>query len=192
MARQDYKDASRSRPEGGGRKRGGALKGLLWGILLGLVVAAALIWLFFPRTGDFRTVTPAPDLQPPPVAIVTPQAPEPAPPPAEAKAGENPNYTFYEILPGNQTPRPQPPAKAGEVWWLQVAALKSEADANALKAKLILLGLDVTVRETMAGQDALYRIRVGPFAKDSDARRAQETLLANKFEARLLKEAVTP
>ncbi len=189
MAQRDYRDPTGPRPARNGRggKRGGLFSGLAVGVLLGLAVIAGLVWLLTPRAGDFKAVTPAPELRPPPAAIVTPPPVE-----APAQAGDDTNYTFYQILPGNRTPRPLPPAKAKAAWWLQVAALKNEDEAQALKTRLGQLRLSVVVQRYTAGQDTLYRVRIGPFATEDEARPARETLLVNKFEARLLKEAVTP
>lgn len=191
MAQRDYRTPTGTRPERNGRggRRGGLFSGLAVGVLLGLAVTAGLVWLFMPRAGDFKAVAPAPELRPPPAAIVTPP---PVEAPAQAQAGDNTQYTFYQILPGKRTPRPLPPTKAKAAWWLQVAALKNEDEANVLKAKLGQLRLSVVVQRYSAGQDTLYRIRIGPFATEDEARPAQETLRVNKFEARLLKEAVTP
>jgi cell division protein FtsN len=192
---RDYRDSTsagraRGRPQ---RKRGGLLYGLLAGALLGLVAAGVLVWYLMPRAGDFRTVETAPVLRPPPVALTTPAQPAApaAPSPTTAGPGGNPNYTFYDILPGNQAPKPRPPAQARDAWWLQVAALKSEPEAGALRARLILLGLDAVVQPVQTGGDTFHRIRVGPFASEDAARSAGETLRVNNFEARLLKEAVT-
>lgn len=206
MAMRDYREAGKAGQQRGrqARRRGGLLSGLLVGAFIGLAVAGALVWYLMPREGDFRTVETAPVLHPPPVAVTTPANP-PAPPPtastppaaapvapgAAPAAGGNPNYTFYDILPGNQAPKPQSPVKKQDAWWLQVAALKSEADANALRARLILLGLDAVVQQARSGDSTLYRIRVGPFDAETAAQAARETLEVNNFEAKLLKVAVT-
>jgi cell division protein FtsN len=98
--------------------------------------------------------------------------------------------TFYGILPGEKPAKPVEPPKPKELWWLQVAALKSPADADKLKARLALLGLVVATQKVESAGQTLYRVRVGPFKRDEDAFADLDTLAANNFEPRLLKEPV--
>ena len=100
--------------------------------------------------------------------------------------------TFYGILPGEKPAKPVEPPKPKEVWWLQVAALKSPADADHLKARLSLLGLQVTTQEVESAGLTLYRVRVGPYKRDEDAFADLDTLAANDYEPRLFKEPVNP
>lgn len=172
MARRDYR---RGRATG---RRGGTAFMLFAGILLGLVVAGLMAWFLLPRASDFKRVAPAPEVR-------VPEDRQAAPPPAP------PDYTFYDILPGNRTPKPAAAAAPTELWWLQVAALKSAADADALRARLALLNLNAVVQPT-DGAEPLHRVRVGPYRSRDVAESAREALILNKFEARLLKEPVNP
>lgn len=136
-----------------------------------------------------------------PAAPVKPAAParQPAQQPVQqrkpAPASEPPSrvpLTFYGILPGEKPAKPVEPPKPSEVWWLQVAALKNPADADRLKARLSLLGLDVVVQEVDSAGQSLYRVRVGPYKRDEDAFADLDTLAANNYEPRLFKEPVRP
>lgn len=98
--------------------------------------------------------------------------------------------TFYGILPGDKPAKPVEPPKSTEVWWLQIAALKNPADADKLKARLSLLGLQVSTQQVDSGGQSLYRVRVGPYKRDEDAFADLDTLSANNYEPRLLKEPV--
>jgi cell division protein FtsN len=127
----------------------------------------------------------------------TPPAKPPAPRP-DPTADAAPNvvkprvdYTFYGILPGDKPVKPLPLPESKDIWWLQVAALKSPADADKLKARLILLGLQVATQKVESGDMSLYRIRVGPYKREDDALGDLDTLAANNFEPRLFKEPNT-
>lgn len=98
--------------------------------------------------------------------------------------------TFYGILPGEKPAKPVEPPKPKELWWLQVAALKSPDDADKLKARLSLLGLDVSMQQVDSAGMSLYRVRVGPYKRDEDAFADLDTLAANNYEPRLFKEPV--
>jgi cell division protein FtsN len=181
MARQHSKEGMR------------LFKLLFSGVVLGLIAAAVLAWFLIPRASDFRTPESAPDLRIPPSSIATPAPAQPEKPVAQsaapATAEPGADYTFYDILPGDKTPSPTPQTDAKEEWWLQVAALRTQEDADALRARLTLLNLNAVVQDS-AGETPLHRVRVGPFESQAAAESAQETLTVNKLEARLLKEPV--
>lgn len=146
---------------------------------------------------------PRAPLASPPAAIPPPEKPRAAAPAAApiqerkpAAPGAAPPsrvpLTFYGILPGEKPAKPVEPPKPKELWWLQVAALKNPADADRLKARLSLLGLEVVTQEIDSAGQSLYRVRVGPYKRDEDAFADLDTLAANNFEPRLFKEPVAP
>lgn len=187
-------------------RRGGLFTGLFAGLVVGLLVAAAMAWYFYARPSQFKSdpspivdepaPRPKPEVvggEPPPMEIAPPPRRAPADaakPPAEP--AKEPGYSFYDILPGEKPSQPKEMKLPREVWWLQVAALKAEKDAQALKAKLILLGLSVKVNQVDSPAGPLHRVRVGPFKTEDDALGALDTLAVNNFEPRLFKEQLTP
>lgn len=191
MAQRDYKSSAprRSGSTRSDRKGDSLLKGVLVGIVLSLLLAGVLLWLLWPRTQDFKKVVSAPELKPSVSAKATPGKPATSP----EQSQPNPsNYTFYDILPGDKAPKPLPAKPSKEQWWLQVAALKSASDADELRAKLALLNFSTVVKPAAKADVMFYRVRVGPFSDKGAAESAQKKLAENKFEARALKEAVTP
>ena len=102
------------------------------------------------------------------------------------------DYTFYGILPGDKPAKPVPLPESKDIWWLQVAALKSPADADKLKAKLLLLGLEVAVQKVDTPDMPLYRVRVGPYKREDDAFGDLDTLAASNYEPRLFKDPTPP
>jgi len=194
--------------------RGGSLfTGLFLGVAAGLLLAAGLAWYFYVRPGDFKAAEPGPGPEPvrtdpPPALNAEPPALEVSPPPAlprpaspalpapeagaRAKERQDADYSFYDILPGDKPTKPTDAPLVREVWWLQVAALKAKADADALKARLSLLGLAVTVNPVASPAGPLHRVRVGPFKTEDDALGALDTLAVNNYEPRLFKEKLNP
>lgn len=63
---------------------------------------------------------------------------------------------------------PKPSARAGG-WAVQVAAMSSQSDANALRDKLRANGFDGFVDSVTAGGKKLWRVRAGPQTQRSDA-----------------------
>lgn len=185
--RRDYAYTPRERAP---RKSAGLWLGLLFGVGVGLAIAAGLIWYFWGKPSGFREFDPAPQLEAPPQAPARTAPVVESAPPAENAAP--PQFTFYDILAGEKTPRPVEPRPAREVWWLQVAALRDAAAADALKARLALINLEAVVHPVEVGGATMHWVRVGPFASEAAAQPAQEILRTNKFEPRLLKEPITP
>lgn len=174
--------------------------GLFIGLIVGLVVAAGMAWYFYSKPSEFKPVEQVP---PPSAEVEAPPRKKPPEqveaPPIEATPAELPqaakpktDYSFYDILPGSEPPKPKPPPKLKEVWWLQLFALKSADDADRYKARLTLLNLPVVVQTIESGGLTLYRVRVGPYPTEDAALGALDTLSLNNFEPRLLKETVNP
>lgn len=74
-------------------------------------------------------------------------------------------------------PAPQSAARAGS-YAVQLAALGSEADANALRDKLRAGGFDGFVDSVTVGGKRLWRVRAGPQTQRADAMRVQEQIKA--------------
>ncbi|WP_028671164.1 SPOR domain-containing protein [Saccharospirillum impatiens] len=138
-----------------------------------------------------------------PSRSATPEDPEPAPE-AEAEASATPSleqaFEFYRLLRDDevpiQLPRPQTdtPASstdapsgtqapatptASERWIIQVASFSRVADADRLRAELIINGLTEAHLTTVdLGDRGIYhRVMVGPFDNRSRLNRAQDVLV---------------
>lgn len=146
-------------------------------------------------TAQSKTGKPAEPAQSTKTVPAKAAAPSKAPPRPPARV----DFTFYDILPGEQPGRPATPpekpqvvARGSDHWWLQVAALSNVADADKLKARLTLLGLRVTTQKVESGGMILHRIRVGPYSREEDSFGDLDTLAANDYEPRLLKDPSKP
>ena len=130
-----------------------------------------------------------------------------------AKPPERPRFEFYQILPGDKEVsekearaaaiRPAPPPTggtrpgstpampkphSGEIYWLQAGAFSEEREADNLKAKIALTGLEATVRPVnIPEKGTLFRVRLGPYQSLDDANRIKTTLSQNGVGAAIIR-----
>ncbi len=97
------------------------------------------------------------------------------------------DYEFYTLLPKmkvvveknlQQIVKPiQVNKKAGaSLFYLQVAAFKHYADADRLKARLILSGYPVNIKKSTSLYTTWHRVIIGPYATKQNAERVQAVL----------------
>ncbi len=188
---QDYK------PRPASRSAGSLLLGMVAGFLLGLAVAG-LIAIYFLKTpmpflerGKDKPPTGAPNLT---------ESAKPADAPPQAKAETKPRFDFYRILPGQEEPvterqvreAQRQAQKTGEppkeTYLLQAGSFQNPADADNLKAKLALIGLEANVEPTnLAEKGIWYRVRVGPYTKLEDINRVRQQMVENGIQVSLVR-----
>jgi cell division protein FtsN len=118
-------------------------------------------------------------------AIVTPAKPAPAPVVIAAPAVAAASSTAAKA--GDTIVIPKPAnAAAGERYFVQAGAFANVNEANALKAKIALLGVDMTLSPREKDGQILLRVRTAPLAA-VDAERLRNTLKANAIETSLVK-----
>lgn len=190
---RDYKPSAHSHTpqEKGSPFATGLIVGLVLGIALSLGVAVYVKNGASPFQQNPAAPGASPAVSPP--AENAPPKPE-APVPPEEKAA----LTFHDILTGHEVaqtkPAPNPPAAeeqarnaAGEIHFLQVGAFQTEQEADNLKARLAMLGMEAVVQTTSAaGKPTLHRVQVGPLQQDEiNSKRAE--LKRNGFDTTLVK-----
>ncbi len=80
-----------------------------------------------------------------------------------------------------------------ELLYLQAGAFQKAADADNLKAKLALMGLETSVLEAnVPDKGTMYRVRVGPFRKADEMNRARNQLSQGGIQASLVKIKQAP
>ena len=112
-----------------------------------------------------------------------------------AKNGEvKPRFDFYKILPGTEEAvtdkefKRTSPAVTKEVYFLQVAAFQNPSDADNLKARLALAGIETQIQTaTLPDGQVWHRVRVGPFSNQDELSKSRAALKENKLEANLIK-----
>lgn len=187
--------------------------GLFFGLVIGVLIAFGVVWYLNKTPLPFQDKATRPDkIELKPGLPQAQQTPQQLPGKPGDKVSEKPRFEFYKILPSGQDapapgdtgtgakPTPPPPAAApaaaapsGDVFYLQAAAFQKSTDADNLKAKLALMGMEVSVQEVATPDKGLmHRVRVGPFAKPEDMNRARNQLAQNGIQATVVKARESP
>ena len=186
---KDYRQTAPKAKSGGG-----LLLGLFIGFLLGLGLAAGIAIYFFKTPVPFLNKAKPPEKAAPVPSGLTEL-------PKSGRAEETkPRFDFYRILPGQEETvteeqlrrAAQAAAKAGalskDTYFLQAGAFQNPADADNLKARLALLGLEASVEPTnLPDKGVWYRLRLGPYANVDEINRVRAQLVQNGFDASLVK-----
>ena len=105
-----------------------------------------------------------PDEDQPPVPPQVKSGPAPAPAPESLSAAPE---------------APARPKAESKPFYLQLASFKAEADADALKAQIVMTGLPVAVAASEVAELGMrYRVRVGPFTSQEALEQAKSQLQA--------------
>lgn len=82
-------------------------------------------------------------------------------------------------------------AAAGNVdpfdYFVQAGAFRTQSDADAQRAKLAMIGWEARVSEREQNGRAVFRVRIGPFAKRDDAEQLKEKLAGAGVESALVR-----
>ena len=188
---RDYKSPSKS---ASGKKGSALLLGLFIGYVLGLVSAIG-VWMYIHQA-------PSPFIQNEESEVSTEIK--------TSKSGkqisdsndsqtedtnEKPRFEFYNMLPGNEEPvtekqfkkaAKQPSLK--DKYYLQAGSFQDTEDAENLKAKIAMLGMEAYVQSADLSEKGMWhRVRVGPFTKIDAINKARSSLLQSGIKANLIK-----
>lgn len=188
---RDYKNVER---KGGSRGSGSSLLvGILIGLALGLAIALGVAWYINKMPSPFSMRSAPPRNEPSKPAI---------PPVANDKAAKSSDdgknrFDFYKILPGadeGSSDRPKDgrkpsTAQARQAFFLQAGAFTSAPEADNMKARLALLGVEATIQTSPAQDKGLWhRVRVGPYTSVDEVNRTREMLKQNGIQTTLVKQ----
>ncbi|MGH8699832.1 MAG: SPOR domain-containing protein, partial [Burkholderiales bacterium] len=141
---KDYK-----RPEPAARSGSQLLVGILIGLVLGLGIALGVAWYINKMPNPFLTRTPHAKLEP------AKEAPGRAEDKSARTPDAKPRFDFYKILPGAEETVADPQAKGAlqqsttaskETFFLQAGAFQNAPDADSLRARLALLGIEARIQ----------------------------------------------
>ncbi|MFC4159914.1 SPOR domain-containing protein [Chitinimonas lacunae] len=213
---KDYKHSGKSRTAHHGSSS--IWVGLLIGLCIGVGIAVAAVVYMNRAPNPFANKTqvtkPVPDTPPPTVThnakqpeVLTPQGavprqnPAPGAAPAEAKP-EGEKFEFYTKLMESsdaKEPKPPQPAQPPETpppaqvlppkgTYLQLGAFQNEKDADNLKAKLAMMGVEANIQTSeVDGKGVLHRVRIGPFKNIEDLDRVRDQLKGSGVEVAVVK-----
>jgi len=190
---KDYKKAERTPAARG--SGGSLLVGILIGLVLGLSIALVVAWYINKMPSPFLSRSTPP-------AKGSAKGDERDQPRGEDRLTKavpdgKPRFDFYKILPGNEPGAGEPPAReeskkaaAGEheAFFLQAGAFQNAPDADNLKARLALIGVEATIQTaTLPDKGTWHRVRIGPYASVEELNRARDALKQNGYETTLIK-----
>jgi cell division protein FtsN len=173
---------------------------MLFGIAIGLVVAAGVYFRTSPPPSATRTdVAPA---QAEPPVTREPSAPSgttrsrPAPPSAAEPAESR--FDFYEILPQFEVVVPEVETAAGPAtrtrpveepgsYVLQAGSFSTAADADRRKASIALLGIESRIQRVTVDDDVYHRVRIGPISNLDSLNRTRKQLRDAGIDTMLMK-----
>jgi cell division protein FtsN len=167
---------------------------LLVGFGLGLAVAA-VVYLRGVRPPPAPRQAAAPAAAQPPIP-----APAAKQSPAKPKASSpESQFDFYDILPqyevvvpatgtssGGSKLRTKPIEEPGS-YMIQAGSFNGFADADRLKAKLALLGIEASIQRVTIDDDVFHRVRVGPITDLAELNRVRRQLRDAGIDPMLMK-----
>ncbi|WP_374343672.1 SPOR domain-containing protein [Azonexus sp.] len=185
---------------------GGTLVGMFIGLVLGVGVAAGVVWYLNKSPLPFVEKVQAPPAKaeaPTSGGKVAPAEPVALP----GKPGDpvpEKRFQFYDILPGKAdavpdkaaaAPREEPKKeeRKEEVkesrlpLFLQAGSFSTAQDADNQKAKLAFMGYEAVVQQVMIQDKTFYRVRVGPFVRLEELNKVRAELAKSGVEAQLSK-----
>jgi cell division protein FtsN len=178
------------------RKSGDSLwTGLLVGILVGVCMAVGVAW--------YRMKLPSPFVNKEQPVLAKPVVPAAKEKPAATPGDGKPRFEFYKVLTDKQgenivvpvkpddksrPAKPQPgngkPAAVYEAQILQAGSFSNVGEAENLKAKLALLGVEANIQTaTIPDKGVWYRVRLGPYKSADEMNHARGFLKQNGVDS---------
>lgn len=191
-------------------QHGGTLLGLAFGLVVGVLISFGVVW--------YLNKTPLPFVDKAPKSEVKTNGKDGQPVALPGKPGDKPldksaeprKFEFYDILEGKKSATPgaavppatapvaapsaksaeaaATPASAAGTLFLQVGAFGKPADAENLKARVAMLGLEVGVLPVeVPEKGTMHRVRVGPYANAEQMNQARNQLSQNGIPATVVR-----
>lgn len=186
-------------------QRGSTVTGVIIGLLLGLGIALGVAFFVNKQKSPYvdRMNHPVEGVEKPASAkLEDPKPVDHAAKPAGGAGADKPRFDYHQILSDgkdvapkidknqklivNPTPTAAHPIEKavveepGTKYYLQVGAFNSQTDADNLKARIALIGLQAEVKAaTLQDKGVMHRVRLGPYKTHDDMSRARDDLTQN-------------
>ncbi len=191
-----YRNGNRSATP---RSGSSMLVGILIGIVLGLAIAGGVAWTLQKSPSQFMGSEKSAEKSTPEKSVPEKSA---APAPAAGVDEGKPRFEFYKVLtdkqdgtlPGQKdgadvlSPEDKSASAsikaAQEIYFLQAGSFSSAEDADKLKARLAMLGMEASVQiATIPDKGVVHRVRLGPYKGAVEMNKERMTLKQNGVEA---------
>jgi cell division protein FtsN len=171
------------------RRDGSTFLGILIGLVLGLFIALGVAWYINKLPSPWSNKAPPPKTAPPPYATKDASAPRaPAPQPSPETPAQPVQQTPAKDTADPLTADSKSTSGAREAFFLQTGSFQSVAEADNLKARLALLGLEATIQQrTLVDKGVWHRVRVGPYTDVEELNRVRDVLKQNNIDVALVK-----
>lgn len=174
------------------------LAGILVGVVVGLAIAGGMAWYILKMPSQFVNNVPHEAVKlaadpvkpaPPPVAKIAPAS---AVADTTTTDDSKPRFEFYKVLtdkqdattPAQAVAKPTDKAAAKESYFLQAGAFNNADDADKLKAKLAMLGMEASVQAaTLPDKAVWHRVRLGPYKSADEMNKVLAVLKQNGVNA---------
>ena len=193
---RDYKSQTDS--TGPSKRRNFFLLGLFIGYALGLI-SAIVIWVYINQTPSPFT---SKEVSTGGIAANSPsnknQKIMPVPNNVSKSAdvkNDKPRFEFYgilsdseELITEQQLEQTTHNLLSEEKYYLQVGLFQSTDDADNLKAKIAMFGIEAFIQSTnLPGKGMWHRVRIGPLKEINDSNQIRASLKKNGIEASFVK-----
>ena len=166
---------------------GSTLLGILIGLVLGLTIALGVAWYINKLPNPFKERAPTP--KPPPEYAQSAPAPKVTAPdtPKPATAQETPPKAEKPAA-ATDAPEKKSTASGRETFFIQAGSFQDALEADNLKARLALLGVEASVQaRNLPEKGVWHRVRAGPYSNVEEVNRIREILKQNNIESALVK-----
>ena len=176
------------------RQRGSVLIGFVAGVVVGLLIAVAVALYLTNAPIPFvnKVQRPTENVQPGADGkLPDPNKPlygAPTTPPPPVAQPELPKIeSAADVKAAAEKAAREAATDDGSRYVLQAGAFKTPEDADGMRARLAMLGLDARVYPVEQGGNTLYRVRLGPYGTIDDINRIRKTLATNSIEAQVIR-----
>lgn len=93
---------------------------------------------------------------------------------------------LFKVPPPTSAPASAPEGESSR-YLLQAGAYKAPDEADSMRARLALLGLDAKVYPVEQSGATLYRVRMGPYGQIDEVNKTRKLLADNQIEAQVVR-----